>query len=193
MAANKIRALVRYNREAAQACRRLKDFESAEKFINVAREKISDRIAASEVAEILFTAAQIDFDREKFADALPLALAAVEKSSSIAPKKFDRLTEQLIFLGNVYTKIGDHQSALDSFNRAIQCQRENPHPENALTELATCSAAESLMRLQNFDEAEKILQELLTKQRISLYETQPRIEAVKQLLRLCREKKSPSE
>ena len=190
---NKLRALVKYNRAAAEACRRLKDYVSAEKFIVAACEKLSDKISPDETSTVMFTAAQIFFDTGKFADALSAALDAAEKLLDFRPFKFDKLSERLLFLGKVYEKLGDDEHALKNFNAAIMFQQKNPYPENAMLESATLSAAKTLIRLNNFDEAEKILQELLTGQRKSLSETHPRIEAVKNLLKQIREKKSPSE
>ena len=185
----KLRELVKHNRDAAEACRQLKDYDSAVKFINVAIEKISDAITPVEQSMTFFIAAQIFFGQEKFSEALPLAIKALEIMENSAPNNFDKISEQLINLGNIYTKLSDHSSALKSFNRVIEVQGKNPNPENAVIELATRSAAESLMRLGNFDKVVKILDELLTKQRTFLNEENPRIDAVKNLLRLANEGK----
>lgn len=177
----KTRDLLTHNRDAAEACRQLKDYDSAEKFINAALQKISDSIAPLEMSTTYFTAAQIFFGQEKFSDALPFALNGIKILEAV-PNNFDKLSEQLINLGNIYSKLGDHENALTNFNRAVDCQKKNPNPENAVMELATRSAGEELIALKRFDDAKKLLEELLTKQRTFLPESHQRITAVKQLI-----------
>lgn len=187
--AMKTRDLILQNRNAAEACRQLKDYDSAEKFISVAINKLSQSTMPIEESLTLFTASQIYFDQEKFSEALPLALAAVTKLLQGLPNNFDKLSEQFIHLGNVYSKLNDHESALKNFKRAVEVQEQNPNPENSVLELARRSAGEELMHLKRFDEAVKIFENLLAKQRTFLYETQPRIEAIKKLLEQAREQK----
>ena len=193
LSANKLRAFVKYNRDAAEACRQLQNFDSAQRFIVAALEKISEKIEPTEAVAVYFTAAQIFFANEKFSEALSFALEAAKKLSSIVPKKFDKLSEQFIFLGKLYAKLGDDQSALKSFEQAIAYQRENPKPENSVMELAILSAAKTLMRLKKFAEAEEILQDLLNKQRSKFPEKHPRIKAVKDLLEQIRTMNRPNE
>ena len=191
--ASKARDLVKYNREAAEACRQLEDYDSAEKFIAASMEKISAQTDLIEVSTTLFTAAQIYFGQRKFSEALPNALRALTMIESTSPRDNDKFSEQLIFLGKVYTSLKEYDSALKSFERAVEVQRQNPRPENAVMELANRLAAETLMRLGKFDDAEKILTELYNKQRLYLPETTWRIQAVKKLLEQARKKKLPNE
>ena len=187
LSARKALDWLKYSREAAEACRQLKDYDEAERFITAARAKISQDAEPLEVSLILFTASRIYFGQGKFAEALPAALAAVDKMKIAAPNDFDKLSDQLIHLGNVYSKLGDHDAALASFKRAVEAQANNPNPENAIRELASRSVGQELMNLKRFAEAVKVLEDLLARQRKFLYETQPRVEAVKQLLAQARE------
>ncbi len=186
--ASKTRDLIRFNREAAEAFRQLKDFDSAEKFIAAATEKISTETEPSEASQTFFIASQILFGQKKFSEALSVGDRALKILETIAPKNFDKLSEQLIHLGNVCSKLDDHESALKNFLSALDAQKKNPNPENAVMELAWRSAGQELLSLKRFDEAEKIFAELLEKQLTYLYETQPRVEQVKKLLAQAREK-----
>ena len=108
---------------------------------------------------------------------------------TITPKNFDKLSEQLIHLGNLCSKLEDHESALKNFLSAVDAQKKNPNPENAVMELAQRSAGQELLTLKRFDEAEKIFEELLEKQLKIFHENHTRVEQVKQLLAQAREKK----
>lgn len=189
----KARDLVKYNREAAEACRQLEDYDSAEKFISATMQKISKQTDLIEVSTTLFIVAQILFWQRKFSATLPIILRALAAMEAVTPKNFDKLSKQLILLGNVYTTLDKHADVLKSFERAIAVQKQNPHPEHAIMEQATLSMCKSLMRLEHFDDAAKDLQELFAKQRNFLNETHPRIEAVKQLLQQARERKLSGE
>lgn len=183
--------LVKYNREAAEACRQLFDFDSAEKYIVASMQKISERTDLLEVSSTLFTAARILFRRREFSRALPIILRAVTIQEKTTPQNFDKFSEELILLGDVYTALKRDDDALNAFERAIDVQKQNPNPEHSVMELATLSACKSLMRLKRFDEGARRLQALLDKQLHIFHETHPRIEAVKNLLRQATERKSP--
>lgn len=183
--------LVKYNREAAEACRQLSDFDSAEKYIVLSMKIISARTELIEVSSTFFTAARILFRRREFSRALPIILRALTVQEKITPQNFDKFSEELILLGDVYTALKRDVDAFNAFERALNVQRQNPNPEHSVMELSTLSACKSLMRLENFDEAVRRLQALLDKQRLIFHETHPRIEAVKNLLRLATERKSP--
>ena len=187
--ASKTSDLIRYNRDAAEAFRRLKDFDSAEKFIGAAMEKISDTTEPSEASQTFFVASQILFGQKNFSDALSVGERALKILETITPKNFDKLSEQLIHLGNLCSKLEDHESALKNFLSAVDAQKKNPNPENAVMELAQRSAGQELLTLKRFDEAEKIFEELLEKQLKIFHENHTRVEQVKQLLAQAREKK----
>ena len=183
--------LVKYNREAAEACRQLFDFDSAEKYIVAAIKQISEQTDSLEVSATLFTAARILYRRGEFVRALPIILRAVTIQETTKSQNFDKFSEELILLGDVYTALKENVDALNAFERALDVQSQNPNPEHSVMELATLSACKSLMRLERFDEAARRLQALLDKQRLIFPETHPRIVAVKNLLRQATERKSP--
>lgn len=185
--ASKSRDILRYSRDAADACRQLKNYDKATKFINAAMEKFSDRTAPIDMATTLFTAAQISFDCGKFDESAQFDTRAAKILAESTPTSYDRFCEVLIHLGNVFAAKGDHNAALNAFTRAVNAQKENPYPENAAIELATRSMAESLMRLNRFTDAATILEELLAKQQNYLFDTNPRIVAVRKLLARARE------
>lgn len=191
LAAMKTIDLIKYNRSAAEACLQLKDYDLAHKFILRAKNKLTPGTNPIEESLMLFTASRIFFGQEKFDDALPLALAAATKLLQGLPNNFDKLSEQFIHLGNVYSKLNDHESALKNFERAVEVQEGNANPENAILELARRSAGVELMHLKRFDEAEKIFEKILAKQLTFLYDRQPRVEAVKKLLEQARAKTTP--
>ena len=179
---NILRDILRYSRDAADACRHLNDFDKATMFINAAMEKFPAQCDSIDMATTLFTAAQIFFDCGKLDDAAQFDTQAAKILEETTPINHDQLCEVLIHLGNVFTARGNHIAALNAFTRAVNTQKKNPHTEHALLELATRSMAETFMRLNQFADAENILKELLAKQRTYLFETHPRIIAVKNLL-----------
>ena len=187
--ASRTRDLIRYNREAAEAFRQLKDFDSAEKYIGAATEKISAETEPAEASQTFFTASQILFGQKKFSEALSVGERALKILETITPKNFDKLSEQLIHLGNVCSKLDDHESALKNYRAAFEAQKKNPNPENAVMELAWRSAGQELMSLKRFEEAEKTFEELLEKQLKYFHENHTRVEQVKKLLNRARERK----
>ena len=101
---------------------------------------------------------------------------------SIKPTPFEELSEQFIQLGNIYSKLEEHEEALKNFKRAAELHDWNPNPENARAELAMRSGGEELMRLKRFDEAITLFKNILARQRTFLHENHPRIIAVEKLL-----------
>ena len=185
--ASKSRDILRYSRDAAEACRHLNDYGKAKKFIKAAMGKFSEQTVPIDKVTTLFTAAQISFGSGKFDDAEEYDTRAAKILEELTPRNYDRLCEVLIHLGNVFTKQGDDNAAVRTFARAVDVQKKNPQPEHAMIELASRSMAESLIRLRRFEEAAKILEELLLKQRTYLLETHPRVVVVKKILAQVRE------
>ena len=124
---------------------------------------------------------------------MPIILRAVAAQEKTTPQNFDKFSEELMLLGDVYSALKKEVDALNAFERALDVQKQNPNPEHSLMELATLSACKSLMRLEKFDEAARRLQSLLEKQRLTFPETHPRLEAVKNLLRQATEKNCPTD
>ena len=189
----KVADLVKYNREAAEACRQLFEFDLAKEYIVASMKNISERTAPIEISSTFFTAARILYRRGEFSRALPIILRAVAAQEKTTPQNFDKFSEELMLLGDVYSALKKEVDALNAFERALDVQKQNPNPEHSLMELATLSACKSLMRLEKFDEAARRLQSLLEKQRLTFPETHPRLEAVKNLLRQATEKNCPTD
>lgn len=180
--ASQERDLIKYNRDAAEACLHLKDYEAANKFLFASMKKISASTELKEVSRTSFLAAQILYDEGKFSDALLPALKGLNAMISIKPSPFEELSEQFIQLGNIYSKLEEHEEALKNFKRAAELHGLNPNPENARAELAMRAGGEELMHLKRFDEAAELFTEILARQRTFLHENHPRIIAVKKLL-----------
>lgn len=151
-------------------------------------EKISATTDPPEASKTFFIASQILFGQKKFSEALSVGERALKILETIAPKNFDKLSEQLLHLGNVCSALHDHESALKNFRAAVDMQKKNPIPENAVMELAWRSVGQEFLKLKRFDEAEKIFKELLQKQLTHLHENHTRVEQVKKLLEQARKK-----
>ena len=171
-----INDIIKYNREATEACRILKKLDDAQKFIMTAVENIQPDTDEREKYLVYFTASQIFSAQKDFETAIMFAKKSLENSTS------DELSTTYLHLGNLYSTVGTHEEALKNFLRAVDEYLKSPVPDVSAVISAKRMAGIELLSMKKFNDAEKILKEVLEEQLKLFPEFHREVQFTKKLL-----------
>ncbi len=170
---------VYHYRNAADSYLKLGDLDNALKYIRAAENKLPEITNPLEIALTYATFSNIYEAQENFDAAIEYA----EKYfAALAQDDFNNLSSACLHLGNFYWRVKKFAAAVDAYEKAIQFQLKYAYPEYDFIDTAKVSIALTLKDMGRFDEAEKILQEVLRRKSKFYPESHNIIQQLKNLL-----------
>lgn len=173
--------VMKYNRDAADACRTLNKFDDAQKFILTAVENIQPDTDALEKYLTYFTASQIFSAQKDFENAITFTKKSLDAALAVKDN-LDLLSTPYLQLGNLYSAAGQHEDALQNFLAAVDAYFQSPVPNISAILSARRMAGRELVAIQRFDDAKKIFSEVLEEQLKLLPEFHKDVQMTKKLL-----------
>ncbi len=178
---------VHHYRNAAENYLNLGDIDNALKYIRAAENKIPQIADSLEISLTYSTFSKIYEAQENFDAAIEYA----EKNfSAIAQDDFNNLSTACLRLGNLYWRVKKFSEAIDAYEKSIQFQLKYAYPDYDFIDTAKVSIALTFKDMGRFDEAEKILQEVLTRKSQFYPDSHRTIQQLKNLLAGVRAEKN---